>query len=210
MEMDILTSIHINEIYSNNLTRLDDISKFLNLSGEDIDSELDDYYRFMTLIESGVVDILDTSVYGEITSEGVKELGIILGGLELSGVFYDIGSGNGKLLVHMSLISNFSGYVGIELSRIRYLYSLSISSFMGDRVSFINGDVKDMDLSDAGFIFMNDIMFGDDLRLLILDLIPVGCYFLSFYESCNELVNSVTLSVSWMLGGVSYYIYRRV
>ena len=45
--MDILTSIKISEIYSNNLQQLSDISNRLNLSGDDIESEK---YKYQELL----------------------------------------------------------------------------------------------------------------------------------------------------------------
>jgi hypothetical protein len=41
--MDILTSIDIQEIYSNNLQQLSDISDRLNLSGDEFEKEKSEY-----------------------------------------------------------------------------------------------------------------------------------------------------------------------
>ena len=57
--MDILTSIKISEIYSNNLIQLNEISDRLNLSGNEIESEKYKYQEFKNLIKSSTVEIID-------------------------------------------------------------------------------------------------------------------------------------------------------
>ena len=76
--MDILNSIKISEIYSNNLIQLNEISDRLNLSGNDIESEKYKYQEFKNLIKSSTVEIIDNlfdiSVYGEVSINGVYNL----------------------------------------------------------------------------------------------------------------------------------------
>lgn len=209
--MDILTSIKISEIYSNNLIQLNEISDRLNLSGNDIESEKYKYQEFKKLIKSSSLEIIDNSydfnVYGEVSINGVYKLNNELE--EVCGTFYDIGSGNGKLLLQMSLISNFDKYVGIEISKIRHLYALEISKSLSLNVTFINNDVLNVDLSDAGFVFINDIMFDDKLTKSIVDKIPVGCYFTSVYDNSHKFVKTIYLSVSWMSQEIPFNIYLK-
>lgn len=208
--MDILTSIDIQEIYSNNLQQLSDISNRLNLSGDEFEKEKSQYLEFKNLIESNNIETIDNlydpNVYGEISMNGVYKLN---DELESSGSFYDIGSGNGKLLLQMSLISNFDKYVGIEISKIRHLYALEINKYLSLGVTFINDDVLNVDLSDAGFVFINDIMFDDKLTNSIVDKIPTGCFFTSVYENKNTFIKTIYLSVNWMLEEIPYNIYSK-
>ena len=145
--MDILTSIDIQEIYSNNLQQLSDISNRLNLSGDEFEKEKSQYLEFKNLIESNNIETIDNlydhNVYGEISMDGVYKLN---DELKSSGSFYDIGSGNGKLVLQMSLISNFDKYIGIEISKIRHLYALEINKYLSLDVTFINDDVLNVDL----------------------------------------------------------------
>jgi len=209
--MDILTSIKISEIYSNNLIQLNEISDRLNLSGNDIESEKYKYQEFKKLIKSSTLEIIDNSydfnVYGEVSINGVYKLNNELE--EVCGTFYDIGSGNGKLLLQMSLISNFDKYVGIEISKIRHLYALEINKSLSLDVIFINDDVLNVDLSDAGFVFINDIMFDNKLTKSIVDKIPVGCYFTSVYDNSHKFVKTIYLSVSWMSQEIPFNIYLK-
>jgi len=209
--MDILTSIKISEIYSNNLIQLNEISDRLNLLGSDIESEKYKYQEFKKLIKSSTLEIIDNSydsnVYGEVSINGVYKLNNELE--EVCGTFYDIGSGNGKLLLQMSLISNFDKYVGIEISKIRHLYALEINKSLSSDVIFINDDVLNVDLSDAGFVFINDIMFDNKLTKSIVDKIPVGCYFTSVYDNSHKFVKTIYLSVSWMSQEIPFNIYLK-
>lgn len=211
MIIDILTSIKISEIYSNNLIQLNEISDRLNLSGNDIESEKYKYQEFKNLIKSSTLEIVDnlfdTNVYGEVSINGVYKLNNELE--EVCGTFYDIGSGNGKLLLQMSLISNFDKYVGIEISKIRHLYALEINKSLSLDVIFINDDVLNVNLSDAGFIFINDIMFDNKLTKSIVDKIPVGCYFTSVYDNSHKFVKTIYLSVSWMSQEIPFNIYLK-
>ena len=211
MIIDILTSIKISEIYSNNLIQLNEISDRLNLSGNDIESEKYKYQEFKKLIKSSTLEIIDNSydfnVYGEVSINGVYKLNNELE--EVCGNFYDIGSGNGKLLLQMSLISNFDKYVGIEISKIRHLYALEINKSLSLDVIFINDDVLNVDLSDAGFVFINDIMFDNKLTKSIVDKIPVGCYFTSVYDNSHKFVKTIYLSVSWMSQEIPFNIYLK-
>ena len=140
MIMDILNSIKISEIYSNNLIQLNEISDRLNLSGNEIESEKYKYQEFKNLIKSSTVEIIDNlfdiSVYGEVSINGVYKLNNELE--EVCGTFYDIGSGNGKLILQMSLISNFDKYVGVEISKIRHLYALEINNLVLSVFPIIN------------------------------------------------------------------------
>ena len=209
--MDILNSIKISEIYSNNLIQLNEISDRLNLSGNEIESEKYKYQEFKNLIKSSTVEIIDNlfdiSVYGEVSINGVYKLNNELE--EVCGTFYDIGSGNGKLILQMSLISNFDKYVGVEISKIRHLYALEINKYLSLDVTFINDDVLNVDLSDAGFVFINDVMFDNKLIKSIVDKIPVGCYFTSFYDNSHKFVKTIYLSVSWMSQEIPFNIYLK-
>lgn len=156
-----------------------------------------------------LINLPDNLVYGEITKIGVKELSTYL--KNYKGVFYDIGCGNGKLLLHLSLISNFEKYVGIEISQIRINYALEINKILcQENVNFICDDILNVDISDANFILMDDIMFSDDLRNSILEKIPTGCYYISCYQTNDQYIETITLDVSWFdFKKMTFYIYKK-
>jgi hypothetical protein len=212
--MDILESIKIEHIWSNDLFSQKSIAIKLGIWNLLSDGERA-YYERITPYEARLNgndfegEFTEEVVYGEITKNGVFELNERID--SNGGVFYDIGSGNGKLLLQMAVISGFDKYVGIEMERIRYLYSIDIKNQIGiDNVEFINADVLNVDISDAGFVFMNDLMFDEEMRNKIVNLIPEGCRFVSIYdfENCEPL-GTLELEVKWMEKKVLFKIWKK-
>lgn len=212
--MDILESIKVEHIWSNDLFSQKSIAIKLGIWNLLSDGERA-YYERITPYEARLNgndfegEFTEEVVYGEITKNGVFELNERID--SNGGVFYDIGSGNGKLLLQMAVISGFDKYVGIEIEKIRYLYSIDIKNQIGiDNVKFINADVLNVDISDATFVFINDIMFSDDMRKKILDMIPSGCTFVAFhdFENC-DLLDNIKLEVEWMATKVPFKIWKK-
>lgn len=209
--IELLNSIKIEEIYKFNLTSEIEILEFLGLwdsLSEHEKYKYEDWYNKLNQTNSEMKESDEKFVYGEITKGGVKDLSKEL--QDFSGVFYDLGSGNGKLILHLSLISNFNKYIGVELSPARYKYSITINNFLKQKnVDFINADFLTIDLSDANFIFCNDIMMSSYIRESLIKNIPIGCYYLSFYKNQDELIKTISLDVSWCENKVKYNLYRR-
>ena len=199
---DFLKAIKIEEVYRFDLMSESDILKYLGKWDNLTNEQQSEYLREST-------DLPDNLVYGEITKKGVKELSNYLNNYK--GVFYDIGCGNGRLLLHLSLISNFDKYVGVEISKTRIDYAIEINKTLNqERVIFICDDILNVDISDANFIFMDDIMFSDDLRNLILEKIPKDCYYISCYVTNDEVIETIFLDVSWFdFKKMSFFIYKK-
>ena len=212
--MDILDSIKIEHIWSNELFSQKSIAVKLGIWDKLTDDERLHYER-ITPYEARLNgndfegDFEEEAVYGEITKEGVFELNKHIKSCD--GVFYDIGSGNGKLLLQMALLSDFERYVGVEIEKIRYLYSLDIKNQIGiENASFINDDVLNVDISDAGFIFLSDVMFKEDMRNKIFKMIPSGCFFTTFHDFKDcELLETLELEVEWMKPKVPFKLYKK-
>jgi len=212
--IDILESITIDHIWSNDLFSQKSIAIKLGIWNLLSDEERS-YYERITPYEARLNgndfkgELIEEKVYGEITKNGVFELNKNI--KSNGGVFYDIGSGNGKLLLQMAVISGFDKYVGIEIEKIRYLYSIDIKNQVEiENASFINDDVLNVDISDAGFIFINDLMFSEEMRNQILHKIPSGCVFTSVYDFDNcDLLNNIELEVEWMETKVPFKIWKK-
>jgi hypothetical protein len=225
--MDIFSSIKIEEIYRYKLNSLVDISKYLdtwdNLS-EDEKSEIkildkplfEKKYSHLSkqeLLERSKDDSFweeynDKFVYGEISKEGVNKLSNYL--KRYSGNFYDIGSGNGKLLLHVSLLTNFEKYVGVEIVELRHKYALKINEKIGQNVTFICDDVLNLDISDANFIFLDDLMFPRDLRTKILKKIPHNCLYISVWKNDeDEIIENLKIAVNWLEKEMDFYLYKK-
>jgi hypothetical protein len=212
--MDILDSIKIEHIWSNELFSQKSIAVRLGI-WNNLSEEEQSYYERITPYEARLNgkdfdgELNESVVYGEITKNGVFELNNHIE--SNGGVFYDIGSGNGKLILQMSLISDFDRYVGIEIEKIRYLYSIDIKNQIGiEKASFINADVLNTDISDARFVFINDLMFNEEMRSKILNMIPSGCVFTSVYDFENcVLLDNIELEVEWMEKKVPFKIWEK-
>ena len=134
--------------------------------------------------------------YGEVTPIGVRQLIEILGlqaidvddeGNQIKPtVFYDLGSGAGKLVVQMFLEKVTSISIGVELSKTRHTLAVNtwnavqeasglfradlVCKILHDdqvveqeRVQLWNGDIMDTDLSDATHIYMSSLCFPKEL-----------------------------------------------
>lgn len=207
--MDLLSKLKIDEIYRYNSFSEKEIIKELNNLSEEKKKYFSDLEEsLLSNIKSNLNIDSEEKIYGEITEKGVYNLAKELS--DFSGVFYDIGSGNGKLIIHLSIISGFSRYVGVEKSEVRYLYSKKINLHLNTKVELIHDDILNVNINDANFIFMNDMMFSEDLRRLIYDKIPKKCYFLSFHK--NEMstrIKDILINVTWMKNGIKMILYKK-
>jgi precorrin-6B methylase 2 len=171
-----------------------------NFSKSNVDEKIKD--RFDKYIEN--LEIIkesdDKLIYGEITKAGVDTLLKEIKkrkSITSNDIFYDIGSGNGKLPIHIALISEFSKVKGIEISDIRYMYSNHIlRNTLGsiDNIEFINDDVRNIDISDGTVIFINDVLFSEEDVEHIFEKASKGTHIISFKKKSNDIIN---LDVSW-------------
>lgn len=206
----------IKDIYSYDLMDMKDIAIELSIwdslsedkkkfydkfSKNNVDEKVRD--RFDKYIENSLDEFKesdDNLIYGEITKSGVD---ILLREIKKrksitsDDVFYDIGSGNGKLPIHIALVSDFKKVKGIEISDIRYLYSNHIlKNTVGyiDNIEFINDDVRNIDISDATVIFINDVLFSEEDVEHIFEKASKGTHIISFKKKSDDVLN---LDVSW-------------
>jgi len=123
-----------------------------------------------------------TDLYGEITQQATNELvNHFKEQFNEDSVFYDLGCGLGKMVVHIGLQYNVKKSCGIELSKERMICARHIKeTYCKDNtnISFIEGDVFDNDLSDATVIYVDNTAFPNELTTKIIDTIPKGCLFI--------------------------------
>jgi hypothetical protein len=130
-------------------------------------------------------------VYGELTKLGVPTLyNYIKKNKEITNkdVFIDIGSGLGKLVLHMGVISEFKTLVGVEYQDIRYKYSKYLQEKIGiiDKGIFLfNKDIKDFDLSIATVVFCDNVTWGNDFCDSIWERLPKGCHYINYKKVEN-------------------------
>ena len=135
----------------------------------------DPYRVFNATSFKGIPGGTKSSIYGEISRDGAETL---LSRLNLEGllnsetIFYDLGSGLGRLVMHACLKYPINA-VGIEFSKERYKYSTQLyKNLKLTNATFINGDYFKCNISNATLIFIDDtcqrlsdviLMFDDDL-----------------------------------------------
>ena len=154
----------------------------------------------------------DKFVYGEIRKAGVETIYKEISEYDGLDTFVDVGSGTGKICLHMSMISNFENIVGIEIVTGRHLYAIEFQQNLGrdfDNVTFLNDDILKIEFERPCVVFTNDVCFANQLTKIIWDSLPVGSHFIS----CKNLGNSVKeiyLDVTWQLEPCrwNYYIKK--
>lgn len=116
--------------------------------------------------------------YGEITYESAQK---IIEELSLSphDVFYDLGSGIGKMVMQVYLESPVKKSGGIELSQTRCQRAQEAreklkkdfpADYKEERIlSFENSNINNADMHDATVVYMCSLCFSDDLMKQITD-----------------------------------------
>lgn len=220
----------INTIYKNKLFTLKSISQYLgewySLSREEqwelenqttadslLNGNLEEYKnKLVSLSKSGKSDGSEKFAYGEITKTGTENIYKWIKSNVYSPedvVFYDIGSGHGKMIMHLSLISNFKKIIGIELNELRYKYCLDILNQIEDseNVEFINDDVLNCDISDATVVFMNDLLLPQDLIHSIFSKLKPGTIVISIEENKFKPLGKIDVEVSWLPVNLDFNFY---
>jgi len=116
------------------------------------------------------------STYGEIVYDS---LATVLQDLRVAkhDVFYDLGSGVGKVVVQAYLDFPFKKSVGIELSDDRHSKAANIRDQLNKRkliktdrsLEFIRGDIAKADISDATVIYMCSTCYPAELMQTLLE-----------------------------------------
>ena len=184
---------------------------YTNISGFSITPEEEDEIR----------RIGGAPTYGEITYEGAE---ILLNELKLTkkDIFYDLGSGVGKLIVQTYLTTPVKTAIGIELSKNRYngalkaKEELKIKKRLNKRrnLLFKNEDILKTNFDDATIIFMCSTCFSDEclntlmnkmaklkkgLKVITLRTLPENDFFI--------LTTKKKLPMTWSLDS-SVYFYQ--
>jgi len=96
-------------------------------------------------------------------------------------VFYDLGSGIGKIVFHIGLKYNLKKACGIEFSKERHSKAeqLKVEYEIDDNVTFINDNILDCDISDATVIYIDNTLFPTKIDSEIYKLIPPNCLVLT-------------------------------
>lgn len=108
-------------------------------------------------------------------------------------VFYDLGSGLGKIVLHIGLECNPKKSCGIEYSKERHEKAIEIMkthNIQNENISFINKSILECDISDATFIYIDNTDFSDNVNSEIYKIIPKGCLVVSRKRFKDSIKNN--------------------
>ena len=98
------------------------------------------------------------ATYGELTCEGVDQALAVCPPLGEGDVFYDLGSGAGKVCVQVLLRTAVARAVGVELSRFRHGIACDLLQRCGPgvagRLQLVHGDCLDVCMDDATVVLL--------------------------------------------------------
>lgn len=117
--------------------------------------------------------------YGEITPQGVNNLvSYFKKYFNKDAVFYDLGCGLGKMVMHLGLMYDLKKVCGIEYSKERYrgcIETQQLHCSELSHVSFINDSYYNIELSDATIIYWDNTAITPDSGNKLIEKIPIGC-----------------------------------
>lgn len=219
-ELKILTDNYkLDQLYQNNLFSIKSICELLgvwdNYTPEQKfqlenftkrDSDINKHFDFKGYYNNNYT-------YGEVIRSGVE---VIIEKINKykkpneKDIFIDIGSGSGKLVMHLSIKSDIKTLVGVEIVPQRNRYSKWIKEkILADKsIFFIEKDIRDFDISIASIIFMNNICFDSELNDYIYNKAREGCHLISAVpiEKCKILKEEFQVDASWSKLNLFYYI----
>ena len=120
-------------------------------------------------------DQVGSPVYGEVTKKGTNS--IVKKFKEYFNkdtVFYDLGSGLSKMVIHIGLEYGVKKSVGIEFSKERHNAAITLKEKFAkdsDNIEIICGNAIKHDLSDATVVYMDNTVFPDDVTKKIYELL---------------------------------------
>lgn len=145
--------------------------------------------------------------YGEIEEEGLQNLIKYLN-IDKNDIFYDLGSGLGKVVLYFYIETSVKTSIGIEFYKkrsmeaeqvLKKLYKKKPQLLDDNRIiTFQNSNIKDVNLDDATIIFMCSECYSPELLDTIYDKIKNNKnlkYLISIkkYDKFKELLPKETL-----------------
>ena len=122
------------------------------------------------------------AAYGEITQKGVDSLvKKFRGSFDENCIFYDLGSGLGKMVLHIGLKYNVKKSIGIEFSKERHEHAINLKEKYAQKntnIKFFNESFFNHKPHDATIVYIDNSLHNSKLREEMYDIIPSGCLIL--------------------------------
>ena len=151
------------------------------------------------------------SLYGEINEEGINSIVNYLKEKSLFNDinFLDLGCGNGKAVLHMSLYKNVKRSTGVEIYKSKIDEANNIVNLISedfknyDKVTFINDDFNNLDnIEDYNLILINNAGIPKEVYGKIFNKMGIGTLILDMFRVTEKIVGSencgnINISCSW-------------
>ena len=128
------------------------------------------------------LDNVGPASYGEFTQKGVDDLvKKFRGSFDENCVFYDLGSGLGKMVLHIGLKYNVRKSIGIEFSKERHEHAVNSKEKYAKEntnIQFFNESFFDHKPYDATIVYIDNSLHNSKLNEKMYDIIPNGCLIL--------------------------------
>ncbi len=119
---------------------------------------------------------IGSPVYGEVTKNGTNSIvNKFKKYFNSDTVFYDLGSGLSKMVIHIGLEYGVKKSVGIEYSKERHKGAMYLKDKYApncDNIEIICGNAIEQDLSEATVVYMDNTVFPDDVTRQIYEILP--------------------------------------
>lgn len=154
--------------------------------------------------------------YGEITSKGIESMVDELKKRNLFNNinFLDLGSGNGRAVLHMGMYKEVESSHGIEIYKSKYDYSKKLLNNIEnynneDKIKFINRDFNSItNFNNYNLILINNINTGKTSQLEVIKKIKKGSLILCCFELIDECglekLEDIVSNFSWSYGYQAY------
>ena len=183
--------------------------------------EIDGYLQLGAAEEKRIRSSQSSSVYGEITPAAAEKL-IEYMQLGPRDVFYDLGSGVGKLLIHTAMLCRPKRIVGLELSRSRHnMAKTALERAIKEKllktknIEFVCADILKRNLSDATVVYTCSTAFPErffNKLVKKISTLKAGTRFISLTEVDKlpkelSLIETLRLDMTWKRKS-PVYIYQ--
>lgn len=221
IQQQLINDTKLDMLYNNNLYTIKSICKEMNI-WDDYSNEQKRMMENLTIKDSYINRCYDyngiydqTFTYVETLRHGVDDVYKEIKKYKYinnDDIFIDLGSGCGKMVMNMSIISPFRTLVGIEKTKERYMYGNHIKEKIlpnDDRIFFFNKDIKDFNISLGTVLYLNNTYFSKDVNDYIIDNITQTCHIITSKKlNINGFRESFKVHLSIGVVDMLYYIYN--
>ena len=141
------------------------------------------------------------ATYGEFTENGTNSLiNEFKNYFNSDTIFYDLGSGMGKMVLHIGMQCGVKKSIGIEFCDKRHQVAVDLQEKYAsnyNNIYFYNKDMFKQNISDATVVYVDNTVLNIKENIKIYNKIPSGCLFL-------------TKSTSWSFSHKSQPKFNRI